>query len=84
MYTNDFLGMDFTAEGKGVVFHFLNYQFIAEEYIFEDEETATHFYMSCLRFFDAVVSCSPTEKQKLFREFLDTNFMQLVYLRRTY
>lgn len=84
MYTNDFLGMDFTDGNKGVVFHFLNEQYIAEEYIFDDEENATHFYMCCLRFFEAVESCTSVEKQKLFREFLDSNFLKLSYSRNTY
>ncbi|UJF15228.1 hypothetical protein LZ578_09635 [Jeotgalibaca sp. MA1X17-3] len=84
MYTNEFLAMDFTEEGKGVVFHYLNESYIAEEYIFEEKEDTTHFYMCCLRFFEAVEFGSPVEKQKLFREFLDTNFLNLTYSRHTY
>lgn len=84
MYSNDFLAMDFTEEGKGVVFHYLNEQYIAEEYIFEDKKNATHYYMCCLRFFEVVESCTPVEKQNLFREFLDMNFLNLTYSRYTY
>ena len=84
MYINDFLGMEFTDDEKGIVFHFLNCQFIAEEYTFEGKEEATHFYMCCLRFFEAIGSCPPTNKQKLFRELLDTNFLELSYSRQIY
>lgn len=84
MYTNDFLGMEFTEDGKGVVFHYLMGASIAEEYMLDDKKSATHFYMSCLRFFDSVEGCSAVEKEKMFRELLDSDFLQLGYKKTVY
>ncbi|AZP04961.1 hypothetical protein [Jeotgalibaca ciconiae] len=84
MYTNAFLGMDFTEDTKSVVIHFLMGYSLAEEYVFLNEETATHFYMACLRFFDAVKEKPVVEQQNMFRDFLDSNILELTYEKRIY
>ncbi|MDE1548176.1 hypothetical protein [Jeotgalibaca caeni] len=84
MYTNQFLGMEFTEEKNGVVFHFLNGNRLAEEYIFKKPEEATRFYMICLRFFDEFAEEDPVMQQDMFRSFLKNNLMKMKYLKRVY
>lgn len=84
MFVNEFMGMDFSDEGKAIVFHFLMEDHLAEEYCFATTEEATHFYMACLRFDEELAELPLQQKRKLFREFLDRNVMGMRYTKRLY
>lgn len=84
MFVNEFMGMDFSEDGKAIVFHFLMEDHLAEEYAFATQEEATHFYLACLRFNEELEGMPVKEKRKIFREFLDRNILEMRYTKRLF
>ena len=73
MYTNAFVGMEFTDDQRGVVFHFANDDALADEFIFETGKEATQFYFDCLGFCEHIEDYPVEVQENLFRKFLDYN-----------